>query len=82
MQINELPNWSYIAVPTIRRTALYCFSIGNVARVLDDVGNCHSLPNNTECVVLTGKLYQMMVGMDRYEDYEDSQKELSETEAA
>lgn len=76
MQINELPNWSYIAVPTIRRTALYCFSVGNVARVLDDVGNCHSLPNN---VVLTGKLYQMMSAMDRYED---SQEELSETEAA
>lgn len=68
MQISELPNWSYVAVPTIRKSALYCFSIGGVSHLLDDIGFAHIVADNTDVVPLNGKLFQAMVRMDRYED--------------
>lgn len=71
MRIDDLPNWSYVALPTLRKSGLYCFSASGVSRVLDDAGGVHLVADSTDVVPLNGKLYQLMVKADRYEDQQE-----------
>src|SRR6266567_1471211 len=71
--LTEIPNWSYVVIPEIRRTAMKCFNvefnIGSGVVVLDGMGNNHILQGSLGCMPVDGRTFQWMMNEDRKEAF-------------